>query len=899
MILGKLIVLTVTVIGLTGFSVNAQKFEWAGHLESFTSQVISNDVAIDADGNSYVTGYYTGITDFDPATATFVDTAGIQGMAFVAKYSSFGDLVWARSLNEVVTSRSFGISIGVRSGYVFVGGGFGDDSTDFDPGPGTFYMDPVNFDPYILKLDTTGNFIKVVQFESSIVPASQSLVQDLVLAQNGDVVVVGRLNGSVDFDPGLGTDVLTSSGGNDLFVCKLDVNLNHIWAKKIGAIGADNAYGVALDPYDNICFTGNFSNTVDFDPGPGTFALTATGIDAYIAKLTPQGDLIWAKRLAGNGTIFEQGQSIAVDTSGGIYTVGTFSGIVDFDPGPGSMFLDAGSSYYPFLCKLDSNGNYQWVHQVGNGIDTRGFGYDVTTDILNNVYFTGEFEGLIDINLGPQTQYIQTTFFNSDSDMFMIKLDQDGNYNWSKTIGGTAPSEIFYGIQVDSALNVYTTGQFQSPADFDTGQDTLIFVAEQVGTDAFIHKLSNCTQTFSSILLVECAPYVTPSGNMTYTQSGIYNDVIDNAQGCDSVITIDLTIIGASSSSQINVTIPNCDYYVSPSGNYTLQIAGVYTDTLVNSDGCDSVITINVASNSTLTSITATACDGYSSPSGNEFWVNSGIYYDTLVSSAGCDSIIKVVLTINSSASSVVNITACGQYTSPSGNYVWTSDGTYQDTILTSSNCDSMLTINLTIISIDTTFVFANECIEYLSPSGLFVWTTSGIYTETLANIGSCDSIVTTDLTIDPIIASITQIDEYTLEAGPSSATYQWLDCLNGMLPIAGEYAQTFSNVPNGSYAVVVSNNSCSDTSDCIVISNGASIILYPNPTQGEISIQMINVSGQVEVIVQNALGVITFSEYYNLPDDEILFEIVGPAGVYTVEIITDQFTEVQDFIKL
>lgn len=897
MTLGKLVLLTVTLIELTGFSVNAQKFEWAGHLESYTSQVISNDIAIDTDGNSYITGYYTGITDFDPSTNSFVDTAGIQAMAFVAKYSASGDLVWAKSLNDVVSSRSFGISIAVQSGNVFVGGGFGNDSTDFDPGPGTFYMDPVNFDPFILKLDTAGNFVKVVQFESiAFVLGAQSLVQDLVLAQNGDVIVVGGLAGSLDFDPGTGTDILTSSGNHDIFVCKLDVDLNHIWAEKFGGTGDEYGRGVALDLNENICFTGSFSNTVDFDPGAGVLNLTASITDIYVSKLTPQGDFIWVRQLG--GLSYEQGQSIATDISGSIYTVGTFRGNIDFDPGPGSAFLDAGTFDNAFICKFDSNGNYLWAHKVGDTSYTRGF--DVTTDILNNVYFAGDFSGLIDINLGPQTEFFETSFPTStDSDMFLMKLDQNGTYNWAKHIGGSAPSEVFHGIIVDSALNVYSTGQFQSPADFDTGQDTLIFFAEQVGTDGFIHKLSNCTQTFSSISEVACAPYHTPSGRTTYTQSGIYNDVIDNSQGCDSVITIDLTIIGNSSSSQLNVSITNCDYYVSPSGNYTFGASGVYTDTLVNSVGCDSIITINLTSNITLTSLTETACDGYFSPSGNDFWVNSGTYYDTLSSVAGCDSIIQVNLTINSSAASVVDITACNEYISPSGNYVWTSDGTYQDTVLTSSGCDSVMTINLTIITTDTTDISVNTCSEYLSPSGLNVWTTSGIYTETLLNAGGCDSVVTIALTIDGIVASITQIDDYTLEASPSAGTYQWLDCQNGMLPITGEDTQIFSAVPNGSYAVVVSNNSCSDTSNCIVIQNAASIVAYPNPTQGSVSIQMINVSGQVEVIVQNSLGVVTFNQNYNVPSENIVFDILGSAGCYTVEIITSQFTVVHDVIKL
>jgi Trk K+ transport system NAD-binding subunit len=207
--------------------------------------------------------------------------------------------------------------------------------------------------------------------------------------------------------------------------------------------------------------------------------------------------------------------------------------------------------------------------------------------------------------------------------------------------------------------------------------------------DISIYSVCGTTSTISPTV---CSSYTVPSGNATYTTSGVYTDTILNSANCDSIITINLTV-GQNASS---ITESACDSYTSPSGNDTYTSSGVYMDTLQNINGCDSVITINLTVNNSYSSnISVTACDSFVAPDQSVYTI-SGVYPSVLTSAGGCDSTITVDLTINNSTSSTITETALDTYTSPSG-AVYTTSGTYVDTVGTVSGCDSVITINLTV----------------------------------------------------------------------------------------------------------------------------------------------------------------------------------------------------------
>ena len=172
---------------------------------------------------------------------------------------------------------------------------------------------------------------------------------------SGNVFTTGHFVGTADFDPGPGTLSFTSAGSSDIFVSKLDALGNFVWAKQLGGITNDQGFALAVDPSGNVLTTGSFSGTVDFDPGSGTFNLTAIGLsDIFVSKLDDQGNFVWAKQMGGNPipSTYDEGRSIAVDPSGNVFTTGIFYAVGDFDPGPGTFNLNSGSNSIPdIFCK--------------------------------------------------------------------------------------------------------------------------------------------------------------------------------------------------------------------------------------------------------------------------------------------------------------------------------------------------------------------------------------------------------------------------------------------------------------------------------------------------------------------------------------------------------------------
>jgi len=137
--------------------------------------------------------------------------------------------------------------------------------------------------------------------------------------------------------------------------------------------------------------------------------------------------------------------------------------------------------------------------------------------------------------------------------------------------------------------------------------------------------------------------------------------------------------------------------------------------------GCDSVITIDLTINySDLYTFEVDACDMYLSPSG-EVWTESGMYVDTIPTMTGCDSILYISLTINTSAAYSYDVVACESYVSPSGE-VWTESGVYVDTIATVAGCDSVITVDLTIVNIDVTVTQTDNELEVAETGATYQW---------------------------------------------------------------------------------------------------------------------------------------------------------------------------------
>ncbi len=297
---------------------------------------------------------------------------------------------------------------------------------------------------------------------------------------NGNVYTTGAFEATADFNPGAGVYNLTSAGGSDIFISKLDVNGNFLWAKQMGGTGNDQGLSIAVDANGNVYTTGIFRGTTDFDPGAGVYNLTATvGNDIFISKLDANGNFLWAKQMGSGGNT--RSNSIVLDANGNIYTTGNFQNTADFDPGAGVYNLTSIVGNDVFISKLDANGNFLWAKQIECA--NTNWSNSIAVDVNGNVYTTGYFQGTADFDPGSST-YNLTSVGNDD--IFITKLNGNGNFLWTKQMGGTG-SDRSYSIAITNG-NVYATGVFAGTTDFNIGFGSYNLTSAG-GQDIFVSKL--------------------------------------------------------------------------------------------------------------------------------------------------------------------------------------------------------------------------------------------------------------------------------------------------------------------------------------------------------------------------------------------------------------------------
>lgn len=189
-----------------------------------------------------------------------------------------------------------------------------------------------------------------------------------------------------------------------------------------------------------------------------------------------------------------------------------------------------------------------------------------------------------------------------------------------------------------------------------------------------------------------------------------------------------------------------------------------------------------------------------------------------------------------------------------------------------------------------TSSLSINTCDSYTSPSGKYVWTSSNTYMDTIPNTANCDSIITINLTLNKVDSTVTQVGNL-LTADESGATYQWLDC-PAMTTVSGANGQSYTATANGDYAVIVINNGCSDTSACYAITSvglvendfGNELLVFPNPTDGNFSIDLGGNYNSVMIIITDVDGRVIQSNNYH--DSQLLnLKLEEPSGIYILMV--------------
>lgn len=305
----------------------------------------------------------------------------------------------------------------------------------------------------------------------------------------GNVYIAGDFRSTADFNSGTSSPVsITSKGDRDAFISKFNPLGQLEWVRILGGAYGESAYDIAIDSSDSIYITGIFSGEVDFDPMEGTdLHVSNAWYDIFLLKLNGDGTKVWANTWGGGGQ--DVSYRICFDpTAGCIIVTGGFSNTVDFDPGPGEILITSTGTTDAFYSKFDLNGNLlksgTWNINPLAVLDPGEILTAIGCDTMSNIYLAGRFQSTTDLNPGPD---VNEHISNGLSDAYLMKLDQDGNYIWSKSFGGQFNDSV-EDLAVDSSGNVYAAGNYLGPIDFAQGSGGGSEYSSSGETDVFLTR---------------------------------------------------------------------------------------------------------------------------------------------------------------------------------------------------------------------------------------------------------------------------------------------------------------------------------------------------------------------------------------------------------------------------
>ena len=470
---------------------------------------------------------------------------------------------------------------------------------DFDPGLDSLKMDATEHSIFIVKLNSDGELIWVKSIK-----AIYSLGEDIAVASDGSVYVTGFFTGTLDFNPGSGINELTSKGGSDIFVLKLDSDGNYIWARSIGGNSNDMGNQIEITKNNNVIIYGKFNKTVDFNPLTATANLTVAKSSGFVLKLSNYGTYYWAKKLETTG--FVTTGHLNIDKYGDILLSGEFSGTLDLNPSSGikEIYSD-GNSSTTFALKLSSNGIFKWGYQGGKS-QYGALGSSITSDIYGNVYLAGTTTDTADFDPSSGESFINNS---TNQTVFIVKLSSAGSFLWVTStkknlniftvhIGVTddncpflttrtyttlfhnpntkitevstdfsGPRLCFVKFDTDGKIvlarttetekwsytrashvtsqgNIYTTGVFKDYHDFDLSDKENLIVAGGYESNGFVLKTLGCQGVTGIDSQFVCSDFMWIDSTVYTSDSDTSSYILLNAaaNGCDSTVRLNLKI---------------------------------------------------------------------------------------------------------------------------------------------------------------------------------------------------------------------------------------------------------------------------------------------------------------------------------------------------------------------
>ncbi|MEX1188711.1 MAG: T9SS type A sorting domain-containing protein [Bacteroidia bacterium] len=720
--------------------------------------------------------------------------------------------------------------------------------------------------------------------------------------QQNNIYAGGRFQGSIDIDPGTAVQTIVSAGDFDMYLQKLDEDQNLVWEYHTGSSGSDEIVEMEIDALGNVYFTCFYSGTVDFDPSAGVSTLTSLSIsDMAVVKLDAMGSFLWVKTVANSNTAGTP--CLAIDASNNAYFSFGFTGSIDANPGTGIETLTSAGENDIVIVKLNSSGDYQWSQQIGSDSFDAPQGIEINS--LGNIVLVGRFRNTVDFNTGVS---VNNSTSNGTNDLFVLTLDNSGNYIWHVAFGGVG-FDSYYDLVIDNQDNILVTGYYSGTADLNPGVNVENFTSS--GTDdLFVQKFD----VNGSLIWVRAF-----GGSNTENSYGISTD----SQGAAYIVgdffdTIDFDptegVFNLTSAGNNDIFVQkldsNGDFEWAFKVGATFSQAGYAIDVDENSN----VIITGTISNSV-----------DFDPSSASTILAAGSTFDAFLAKYSQELCVQPVLTsldaslttlcegenlnltvqgnLNGAAnwklylganctgtfleSNTTGVFARSANTNETDYYVKAAGGC----LIQESDCvERSVIVNPTFNINQNVVICSGEDIEMPDGSILSNVTETGMATFNFQSSSSCDSTINVfydvntvpmEFTLDNNLITITNLNP------KEGAEVAWLDCDNNFTPIEGETSNTFLLIAPASVAFQVStNDGCSEISECFTLLNIESlhddVELFPNPFNEILNIRQENPITEVSIF--SITGALVFQNAYNANHCIINAQPLVP-GSYTIRI--------------
>ena len=554
---------------------------------------IGNSIALDKAGNIYITGAFKATVDFNPdSLATYSISSAINSTdIYILKLSNQGNFIWAKNFYNTDTYINNDMSNNLvlnDSADLFITGSFSMQNTDFDPGPGNYYLlGGFSSKCFVCRLDSAGSFKMAKMFRNANpIMSGTSQGFSIGLDPSENIYIAGPYSGTIDFDPDTTNYILSGVGG---FIARLNQNGNFL--SVINLENYSEVKSIYVKDASTIYSTGSFRDTVDFDPSMASYLLYPTlssqiTHDAFVWKLNLCNSPMQFNSLIGCDSINIQGQT----------------------------YFNSGTYLQTLINSAGCDSTIQWELTINKSSDSLmnvqacdSFQYNGSTYFASGMYqqtFINSFgcDSII---------HLQVVINNSNDSLMNVQACDSLNYN---------------------GINYTVSGLYQHSFTNSSGCDSIVNL-----------QLTILQSTTTNQAITACNDYF--FDGVKLTNSGTYSDTLISISGCDSIIILNLIINSidtsvtqngitlTANSSGLNYAWLNCNnnfqfisgannqsYTASANGNYSLLISDsncsdtslCYSITTVSSIEIQSPVSFSIYPNPFTDELNIQASDEYS-----------------------------------------------------------------------------------------------------------------------------------------------------------------------------------------------------------------------------------------------------------------------------------------------